>query len=168
MRCILFLLTLFLSAATAAGQASKQKRPIKRVSTSHIPASAANEDGPPFKTRCPGMFKEVGQVIRKGVCDEFIVAKNWTPAIAECNFWWGEHEYNSNADFPNSQVKLLRIHLLDVASFTLPTSTDTCVYGVANGNMRPHVLAIHLRNAKGETSISQPFRHKKSSKRSSK
>ncbi len=150
------LVVICLSSYFAAAQAVKP--PVKRARQARIPASAKFEDGPPFKTPCPCRFDEVGPVIRQEVCDQFILAKNWTSAIAECNWLWGEIFNNSNADYPDSTVKLVRVHLVNASQFILPSATDTSVYGTANGNVRPHVLQLYRRTHRSDTLIVRPFR----------
>ncbi len=111
-------------------------------------------DVPPFKVECNCDFKEFGRYkISDNNYNVYFSGKGWNPNIEECSFIWGEIVSNI---VPDTNITFLKIHLLDLNVFDLPTNlTD---YG--NDSLKNFVIAVYYfdKNVAGDKCIFDPFR----------
>jgi hypothetical protein len=123
------------------------------VKYEEIEASKFEEDGPPFKIKCNSQVREFGRLkLNYGILNVYFSGKNWNPEIEACTFIWGEIINNIA---PEEDVKLLKMHLLDLDSFLIPDNqTD---YG--NDSINKFVICIaYYKPDSGAYEIFDPFK----------
>ncbi|BDX37830.1 hypothetical protein CYCD_11850 [Tenuifilaceae bacterium CYCD] len=90
----------------------------------------------------------------------YLSGKGWNSNLESCSFTWGEITFNTIP--ADTSVKILKIHLLDLDQFEIPT--DDREY--TNDSIKKYVISIYTRdNVKGNYSITyDPFNTGKYSK----
>ena len=99
--------------------------------------------GPPFRNNCLCSFQNFGSYkISNDNYNIYYSGKGWNPNLHSCSWAWGEDVYN---EIPNdTNVTVLKIHLLDLDNFSLPTNKTE--YG--NDTIKKYVIAIFTHNIK--------------------
>jgi hypothetical protein len=118
-----------------------------------IEDSKFEEDGPPFKIKCNSQVREFGRLkLNDSILNVYFSGKNWNPNNDECTYIWGEIINNI---VPEEDVKLLKIHLLDLDSFLIPDNqTD---YGI-DSIYRYVVCVYYYKPDSGSYEIFDPFK----------
>lgn len=108
---------------------------------------------PPFKNRCLCKFNEFGYYkISDNNYNVYFSGKNWNPDLNDCAFIWGEIVNNI---VPDPSVTLLKIHLLDLNNFSIPSNLTE--YG--NDSIKKHVIAIYYYDQKSPgKSVFDPYK----------
>src|SRR5689334_13186529 len=77
------------------------------------------ESGPPFKEECKASFERFGEYkISNDYCNIYYCGKGWDNDLFSCKWTWGEIINNESSEDTN--VKFIKIHLLDLDKFALP------------------------------------------------
>lgn len=100
-----------------------------------------NDGGPPFSDTCNCDWKEFGSYkISNTNYNIYLCGKGFNPAYYSCSWIWGETVYNTFPDDTN--VLVMKIHLLDLDSFTLPDNGTE----FGHDSLKNYVMATFIRN----------------------
>jgi len=103
-------------------------------------------DTPPFKYNCPCDLYQFGEYQTSDSTRHiYIRGKNWNPHLRSCTFAFYEGAYNTTT----GNMKAVKIHLLDVERFIIPT--DDTEYG--NNRVAGKVILVFYRTNKGRDTI---------------
>jgi len=120
--------------------------------SNQVTEQEVDENTPPFKDTCKCNFKRLGfYKISNDNYNVYLSGKNWNPQFKSCSFTWGEIIFNEIPSDTN--IAVLKIHLLDLDRFIVPT--DLTDYG--NDSIKKYVIAIYYRYKNGHKCIFDPF-----------
>ena len=127
----------------AGCQNPRKANTSKRLAESETPTSD-----------CLCDFKKFGeQKINKDDYNIYLSGKGWNSNLKSCSFSWSEIVFNTIP--PDTSLKLLKIHLLDLDKFEMPTNDND----YSNDSIKKYVISIYTRdNIKKNYSIKyDPF-----------
>lgn len=107
---------------------------------------------PPFKYDCLCDLHEFGEhMTSDGTLHVYKRGKGFNPHLRSCTFSFYEGVMNMHVG--DTTFKVLKVHLLDVENFSVPTNNS--VYGENNVNHK--VIWIYERHQTYDTTIVDPF-----------
>lgn len=114
---------------------------------------ADENESPPFKYPCPCDFQEFGEHMTKdSTLHVYWRGKGFNPHLPSCTFTFYEGVMNVHAG--DNNFKVLKVHLLDTANFSV--ITDGSVYG--DNNVKDKVIWIYERHKTYDTTIIDPYK----------
>ncbi len=137
----------FISLILAAGlffSCGDDKHADESKAQIQAPVEISAEDnfpGPPFDDTCLCDFHEFGDY--KISSDNYNIykrGKGWNPSYYSCSWVWGEDIANISPE--DTTITIMKIHLLDLDNFTIPT--DSTEFGA--DSIRNFVIATLTRD----------------------
>lgn len=100
-------------------------------------SSEESDFGPPFNDTCLCNFKDFGEYkISNDNYNIYLSGKGWNPKFYSCSWPWGEIINNQMPEDTN--VTVVKVHLLDLDTFAIPTNMTE--YG--NDSIKKYVIAV--------------------------
>lgn len=112
-------------------------------------------DGPPFADTCLCDFHEFGDYkISENNYNIYKRGKGWNPKYYSCSWTWGEDIANI---FPeDTNILVMKIHLLDLDNFTIPTNSTE----FGSDSIKKYVIATYtwIKGPKEGGCIFDPYK----------